>query len=194
MNQPALSRVATAEQPDALNTVTLAFAADPVERWLWPKAAEYLRTFPQFVTAFGGRAFDEQTAWKLEDGSAVALWLPPNARPDPDPVIGILTSSVAPHQHADMFAVLAQMDEAHPTYPHWYLPWLAVDPARQGRGLGSHLLQSGLDVVDRDHLPAYLETSNPRNVPLYQQHGFEITTAAQAGDFPPITCMLRVAR
>ena len=35
----------------------------------------------------------------------------------------------------DTFAVLGQVDAAHPAYSHWYLPWFAVDTALQGRGL-----------------------------------------------------------
>jgi hypothetical protein len=51
-----------------------------------------------------------------------------------------------------------------------------------------------LDVVDRTHQPAYLESSNPRNVPFYERHGFEITGEARAGTCPPVTFMLRAAR
>ena len=42
-----------------------------------------------------------------------------------------------------------------------------------------------LDIVDRDHLPAYLDSTNPRNVSFYQRHGFEVTGRWQAGDSPP---------
>ena len=51
-----------------------------------------------------------------------------------------------------------------------------------------------LDIVDRDHLPAYLDSTNPRNVPFYQHHGFEVTGRWQAGDSPLITSMLRGPR
>jgi ribosomal protein S18 acetylase RimI-like enzyme len=126
--------------------------------------------------------------------SAVALWLPPGAEADGDAIVSVLTDSVAPGQHGDMFAVLEQMDAAHPAYPHWYLPWLGVDPAQQGRGLGRQLLRPCLEIVDQSHQPAYLETPNPRTIPFYQRLGFEITGTAQAGDCPPVTFMLRAAR
>ena len=54
--------------------------------------------------------------------------------------------------------------------PHWYLPLIGVDPLHQSKGWGTALLQYALDQVDREHLPAYLESSNPRNIPLYQRH------------------------
>lgn len=58
--------------------------------------------------------------------------------------------------------------------PHWYLYVLGVDPTVQGQGIGSMLLQSGLERADAARLPAYLETMNPRNVPFYQKFGFSI--------------------
>jgi ribosomal protein S18 acetylase RimI-like enzyme len=93
-----------------------------------------------------------------------------------------------------MFTVLEQMDKYHPHEPHWYLPMIGVDPIQQGRGFGSVLLQHALAVCDRDGMPAYLESSNPKNVPLYQRHGFEVTGTVQAGSSPTIFPMLRRPR
>jgi hypothetical protein len=41
---------------------------------------------------------------------------------------------------------------------------------------------------------AYLESSNLRNVPLYERHGFKVLGTIQAGGSPPITPMLRKPR
>ena len=41
---------------------------------------------------------------------------------------------------------------------------------------------------------AYLESSNPKNVPLYERHGFEVMGFVQPGDFPGIYPMLRQPR
>jgi ribosomal protein S18 acetylase RimI-like enzyme len=144
--------------------------------------------------AFGGPAFAERTVWSLGEFSAVAVWLPPGAEADGDAITTLLAETVTPDKHDDTFAVLGQMDTAHPTYRHWYLPWFAVDTALQGRGLGSQLMKPCLQIIDATHLPAYLETPNPRTIPFYQRHGFEVTGEAQAGTCPPITFMLRVAR
>jgi ribosomal protein S18 acetylase RimI-like enzyme len=178
----------------ALATLVSAFTDDPVERWLYPELQEYLTHFPEFLAAFGGRAFDEQTVWSLGDFSAVALWLPPGAEPDGDAIASVLTDTVSTAKHADTFAVVEQMGAAHPTYPHWYLPWFGVDGAEQGRGLGGQLMRACLELVDADHLPVYLETPNPRTINFYKRHGFDVTGVAQAGTCPPITLMERTAR
>jgi len=175
-------------------TVVSAFISDPVERWLWREAWQYLTHFPAFVAAFGSAAFAADAVYTLEDFAAVALWIPPGAAADGDRIVTVLRDTVPAEQRADTFAVLEQMDRAHPGEPHWYLPWLAVDPCRQHAGLGTRLLARGLARVDADHLPAYLETPNPRTVPYYERHGFEVVATSQDGECPPITSMLRAAR
>jgi ribosomal protein S18 acetylase RimI-like enzyme len=181
------------EQQRAIATVVASFVSDPVERWLWPDAREYLTSFPAFVAAFGSSAFAMDTVFVLEDFAAVALWMPPGAGPDGDRIVTVLHDTVPAARHADAFAVLEQMDRLHPTFPHWYLPWLAVDPARQGAGLGGRLLARSLARVDADGLPAYLETPNPRTVAFYERHGFAVVGTSQAGACPPIVSMLRQA-
>ena len=49
---------------------------------------------------------------------------------------------------------------------------LGVVPAAQGTGTGGPLLQPVLDRCDAEGLPAYLESSNPRNWSFYARHGF----------------------
>ena len=58
--------------------------------------------------------------------------------------------------------------------PHWYLFLIGIDPASQGQGLGSLLLQPVLAKADAARLPCYLETNNPTAVRFYQKHGFSI--------------------
>lgn len=182
------------DQPRVIATIVAAFIEDPVERWLFPEPQQYLTHFPDFVAVFGGEAFARGTVWVLGDFAAAAMWIPPGAEPDADAIVAVLTNSVSPQQHQDTFAVLEQMDEAHPAFAHWYLPWLGVDPPKRGTGLGEQLLTQCLAIVDADHLSAFLETPNPRTIPFYQRHGFEVTSIAQAGACPPVTSMIRPAR
>ena len=93
------------EQQRVLETLVLAFTADPVIRWLYPEARQYLKDFPGFLAAFGGKAFAERTVWRLGAFAAVALWLPPRVELDGDAVVEVLTETVVPEQHDDTFSV-----------------------------------------------------------------------------------------
>jgi GNAT superfamily N-acetyltransferase len=179
------------EQAHVWATLTSAFRADPVERWLWPDDTAYDEHFPTFLAAFGGRAFVHDTVWRLDDFVAVALWLSPEAEPDGDQIVRVLMETTDPSRHGDTMAALEQMDAAHPRYPHWYLPWFGVDATAQGRGLGSTLMGRSLQGVDDTGLPAYLETPNPRTIPFYERHGFRVTGSTRTEACPPITFMLR---
>lgn len=55
-------------------------------------------------------------------------------------------------------------------------------------------MRHGLIPCDRDGTLAYLESSNPKNIPLYERHGFELLGTIQAGNSPPIFPMLRKPR
>jgi len=77
---------------------------------------------------------------------------------------------------------------------HWYLPAIGVDPRGQGKGYGSALLAHSLEVCDRAHEAAYLESTNPLNIHLYERFGFEVIGEIQAGRSPTIVPMLRAAR
>ena len=59
-------------------------------------------------------------------------------------------------------------------FPHWYLAALGVDPDFQGQGFASRLLRPRLARLDRERLPAYLETTIRDYVSLYNHFGFEV--------------------
>lgn len=193
MSDDPLSPI-TAESVDrAYATINSAFAADPVDRWLLPDELLYLRAFPEFAASLGDDAVLASTAWQLEDFAAVAMWLPPGTEPDAERIGASLAGSVSEEKHDAMFAVLEQLDAAHPRFPHWYLPWIAVREEDQNRGLGGRLLAASLEYVDLGGLPAYLETSNPRNIPFFKRHGFVVTGRTISATCPPVVLMLRPA-
>ena len=183
-----------ADRGRAYETLVSAFTNDPVERWMYPKLEQYLAHFPAFVAAFGGRAFSSHTAWCLGDFAAVALWFPPGIEPDGDAIASILSQTVSHDLHEELFAVLGEMERAHPTYAHWYLPWFGVDEAQQGNGLGGELMGRCLQVVDESHLSVYLETPNPATIGFYERHGFVVTGDSRGRTCPPMTFMTRDAR
>ena len=105
-----------------------------------------------------------------------------------------MQEGVATELQGEVFAVLEQVGASHPPVAHWYLPAIGVEPILQGKGYGSALLARGIEVCDGAHVAAYLEATNPANIPLYKRFGFNVVGEIQAGSSPPITPMLRAAR
>jgi ribosomal protein S18 acetylase RimI-like enzyme len=184
----------TATEARAMAALTVAFANDPAVRWLYPDARQYLRHFPDFAWAFAGKAFEFGTADKLEGHSTAALWLPPNVQPDETAIGDVVHESVDEFRRLEVFSLLEQMGAFHPSEPHWYLPMIGVDPTEQGRGYGSALLRRGLARCDATGLPAYLESTNPRNVPLYERFGFKVVGQVKTRTSPVIIPMVRPAQ
>jgi len=74
---------------------------------------------------------------------------------------------------------------------------LSLDPARKhiGTGIGSALLTATLAQIDEEGMPAYLESSKERNVPLYARFGFEVIEEFRSRPgSPPLWRMWREPR
>ena len=93
-------------------------------------------------------------------------------------------------------AVRIQRTLAHhrPAEPHWYLAQIGVSAEARGMGVGSALLESRLEQIDAEGLPAYLESSNERNRALYRRHGFESIASIDRIPNASPTGMWRAAR
>ena len=122
------------------------------------------------------------------------MWLPPGVAPDEERMGSLMAQYVTGQTLEDLQGVFEQMAQYHPEGPHWYLPLIGVDPTYQGSGLGAALLRHALERCDADGVIAYLESSNPRNIPLYERHGFEALGVIQVGGSPQVVPMLRHPR
>lgn len=172
-------------------TIVLAFSTDPMSRWSLPDPAVFLATFPDLVRAFSGSAFEDGTVYETADYSGAAVWLGPGRESDTETLIGVLQKAMSPDRFEQGGGLFEQMDAFHPREPHWYLPLIGVDPASQGRGHGARLMEHALAECDRTRLPAYLESSNPANVPFYEAFGFKVMGQIQSGTSPTMYPMLR---
>lgn len=65
-----------------------------------------------------------------------------------------------------------EIKKMHPATPFAYLWFIGVDPAEQGKGIGSQLLHEIMAEAAETQLPLYLETSTEKNLPWYEKHGF----------------------
>jgi ribosomal protein S18 acetylase RimI-like enzyme len=187
---PKTGALAPSDIYRAAAVLVLAFTNDPVVRWQYPDPAQYLRLFPDFIRAFGGSALGQETARYVGEHVGVALWLPPGADLNHEAIEATLPLD----RRAEIAAVLEELAAYHPSEPHWYLPLIGVDPACQRKGYGAVLLEETLRRCDRGHAVAYLESTNPANIPLYRRHGFKLLGTVQVGSSPPLFPMLRSAR
>ncbi len=186
--------VGPGEVERAVSVQVTAFAADPCMRALWPEPRDYLRHFPEMVYGFGGGAFAHGAAHVTESFIGGTLWLPPGVAPDGPALEHLIVATVPEPRRSEVFSVLEQMEASHPTEPHWHLAFIGVDPAHQREGIGGILLEQTLARIDEQHLHAYLESSNPANVPLYRRFGFEMVREIRVGSFPVVIPMVRAPR
>jgi ribosomal protein S18 acetylase RimI-like enzyme len=194
MTVPIVKTAMESDEARVIDSLKLAFAADPAVRWVWPDPQKYLSHFSTFARAFGGKAFANKSAHYVGNYSGAALWLPPNIYPDVDQVISLLQDTGSDEAKKDGPEIFEKMNGFHPNEPHWHLPLLGVDPLHHGKGLGSVLLQHALAICDHDNKYAYLESSNSRNISLYKRYGFELLGTIQVNTSPSIFPMLRKPR
>lgn len=194
MTQPKIKTAAASDEASIAAVLALAFSTDPGARWAWPDPQQLLTHFPAFVKALAGAAFTSGSAYYVDGYAGAALWLPPDVRPDEEALNALLQRSASEQTLRDLLAVFEQMRGYHPSEPHWYLPLIGVDPFQQGKGLGSALMRHALARCDGEGKAAFLESSNPKNVSLYERHGFEVLGRIQVGASPTLFPMLRKAR
>ena len=190
MKSLSVETVTASDQAAVIDALMLSFAGDPMARWSWADPKVYLAAFPRFARAFGDKAFEQGTAHRIGHAGA-ALWLAPGVEPDDQAMAKLMVETISPTMAEDGGKLMEQMGAFHPKEPHWYLPIIGIDPAHQGKGLGGKLLAHQLAICDHDGALAYLESSNPRNIGLYERHGFVALGRIQAGNSPSMVPMLR---
>ncbi|MEO3925962.1 GNAT family N-acetyltransferase [Micromonosporaceae bacterium B7E4] len=169
-----IRRAARTDHYPLVNLLTDAFHDGPVADWLVPDQSARRTVYRDYFRIWTEHALEYGIVDTVRAGAeiaGVALWYDlRDPMPAPDEG-GRLAAACDRWWHrfdllADTFA------EHHPTWPHYYLAFLAVDPRWQGQGIGSALLRYHHTHLASLALPAYLEASNSRNRALYQRHGY----------------------
>src|SRR5687768_792992 len=102
-------KIATApDEASLIAVVVLAFSADPAARWTWPDPQQYLRHFPTFVKALGGKAFAQGSAYYVGGYAGAAMWLPPEVSPDENMLADLVQRTGYAPVQKDIFAVFEQ--------------------------------------------------------------------------------------
>jgi GNAT superfamily N-acetyltransferase len=172
----------TGEIGDLAAVLARAFARDPFYVFLAgdaPERTQRMRDGWAGILRFGSAHLSH--TYTTDDLAGAAVWLPPGYR-GPGlidslrqmPALARLSGWRRLRVVGDTVASLEQRRHRHVGAPHYYLSAIGVDPARQGEGIGTALMQPVLDRCDRDGVPAYLESAVARNVLLYERLGFDV--------------------
>ena len=185
-------QVATVDQTDqVLSTTLLAFCEDPFVRWAINDSHQYLTRYSELFKASIKTAISNRTAYVTAGFSAVAVWFPPAIYADDQDIVTAI-QDLGPCPLKDLMEEsFEQFLTYHPQEPHWYMPFMGVEPSFQGLGMGSALLKYSLQECDRTQHLAYLEASSERNVYFYERHGFKVIGNFQVGNSPKLFPMLR---
>ncbi len=121
-------------------------------------------------------AFGE--VWISDDEQACALILLPDKK---KPTLNALLwdaklalTVIGLNRISSVLGREAKIKSFHPQEPFSYLWFIGVIPELQNKGKGSLLLNDIIQESEQNKRPIYLETSVERNLPWYQNHGFEI--------------------
>ena len=182
------------EMPQVASTIAAAFIADRFARFVWASPHGYLCAIPPFIREFAGGSFEHGSAYVSGDFCGAALWLPPGVHADGDAVEKVIRDTAQPEHLDDILSTFEKMDQSHPEEPHWYLTVIGVEANARGRGLGEALMRHAVARCDEERSLAYLESTGPRGISLYERHGFEVIGDIQVGAFPAVTPMLRKPR
>lgn len=184
-------------------TMAAAFDGDPVWTWMVEHASDTperrRRRLEVLFAALLRHALPRGHVFTTADRSAVAIWSPPGQWKLPLPAMLRAAPSILRASGVRLPRLLARLGEVekhHEKQPprHWYLEFVATAPAAQGGGLGSVLVADALARFDAEGLPVYLESSNPKNLPFYERHGFEVTGDLPVTSGPPQWTLWRDAR
>jgi GNAT superfamily N-acetyltransferase len=194
------ARRAIATDIDVVTSIiSLSFANDPI----WGRALQLPDGRTDHHSVFWRLSIEGALrypwTWLAGDGEATAVWIPPGGTeltPAQEARIAELTTEILGPASDSYMELLDRFSAAQPkTEPHYYLTLLGTHPNHRGHGIGMRLLTHNLALIDSEHMPAYLESTNPANDDRYQRVGFEpIGEFSYPGGGPIVTTMWRRAR
>ena len=183
--------------PELTLVMANAFFEDPALSWLFEDPEKRPHKIGRMLGFALETGLRRGHVYTLENRRAVAVWSPPDV-----PLFGgqsakdqgaMMQELVGPGEGLSRLRALGQM-RGHPPEPHFYLYGLGTHPEFQGRGLGVRVIEPVLTTCDRERLPAYLESANPRNHSFYERLGFRVVDELVIPDGPTITSMWREPR
>jgi ribosomal protein S18 acetylase RimI-like enzyme len=152
------------------------FSDDPVNRWV----LDGHRAMRPFYTQVAKKHYLRQGFGHVtDDATGGTLWLPPDVKKE-IPLWNSLDIAFSMIRNSGLKSIARGMAfekflaDKKPKQPHYFLFVIGTRPSHQGKGVGGTLMRAGLESVDADNMPAYLESSKESNLPFYRKFGFEV--------------------
>ncbi len=179
-------------------TLARAFLDDPLICFFLPDEASRPRKMPRLFRVLFKLGMPFGTCDVTTGYEAAAIWRPPGRWQIP--LYQYFTNGIEFHalfgarNGLKVMSAMDQIEKRHPREPHYYLQAIGTDPAKQGKGFGGIAMRRHLAIADEKRLPAYLESSKEKNIPIYQSFGFEVTGEIQIPGGPVLYPMWRKVR
>lgn len=192
-------RVATLSDVSALTPMLVrAFADDPFTAWGSPHRPTRERMLTRLFAVQLRRSLRHGDCWTTSERDGAALWLPPGewqetARDALAILASVMLPRLLPRLPLLTLGALGVERQHREQEPHYYLAVLGTEPAQQGRGIGSALIEPVLQQCDTDGVNAYLECSNEANIDYYTRFGFKVVAEHRLPRGPAIYPMIRSA-
>lgn len=194
---PEVRRAGAEDVAGIAAVLARAFGSDPVAAFLFPEPGrreEGLRRF--FAAQLRHNYLDRGEVWVEANLRGAALWMPPDPRPAAFvELVGHLSlAGVLRGRFVEARRLARMLALRHPSERHYYLGTIGTEPALQGRGIGSALLDAVLAGCDATRTAAYLESSRQENLGFYESRGFRVREEVVfRGDGPRLWLMWRSA-
>lgn len=195
-------RPGRADEADQIGAVLAeAFRDDPLISWVVRDDEERESARVAFFTGYATEEFEHrrrvQVAERHGEVQAAALWTEPPGGVASLTLSGIRelwsVRQITGVRRFPRFVKLIRATESrYPKFPHYYLGTIGAADRARGAGVGGALLRATLTECDATGTPAYLESSNPKNLSFYWRHGFRVLEELSLGrNAPSLTLMLR---
>lgn len=174
MTGSGVTRAAPADLDALSQLIAGAFCDLAPSRWLIADQLTRRKIFPGYFRICVEHALAAGVAYTTTDLAAAALWIPVGQEAPAPPAGYDRRLAAATGPWASRFQAFdVALESRQPAgFPHHHLALLAVQPGRQGQGIGTALLRWHHQILDRDRVPAYLEASSLRTRALYLRHGY----------------------
>lgn len=171
----AIGQANGAQLPAVMETLAQAFQTDPALSWILPDPDHRARALRSLFRTLAPADARAGAALRSEGDETASLWRAPGrAESGTLEFLRTVIPLVATFGTAlpRGLKVQGSIDAHRPKGRFWYLHYVGVRPAHQGKGHGGRIIRAQTAVADRDGLPCWLETATPENVTLYERLGF----------------------